>query len=296
MHELLVTASTNRDSNYYHNLEQSETDMSANLVTDLVAGGIAQHVRTDNGYVIVPVRKYARRRGLQGKAKTNEDKKESVVNNLIGAVNEFLKLTADNSDKVINELEKSGIEDISESALILTQRFLKKRTEFTAKHSLLNAKEFVKALGVTDSNPSRYMNRMRENNMVLAVKINESYSYPEFQLDKEASVYSALVQAVAKLSKYMSGWDIAFWLTETHTITQYIPVLDFDVVEEKAKTLTSLDEIAAFIDDNVDSSGVVSATPLSLLESGDTDLFNEFVESMLIDEREVTLKVSSVKG
>jgi len=45
---------------------------------------------------------------------------------------------------------------------ILTHRFLKNRTEFTAKHRLLNAKKFVNALGVVDSNPSRYMSRMRK--------------------------------------------------------------------------------------------------------------------------------------
>ncbi|MDD9175940.1 hypothetical protein PVK63_14445 [Aliivibrio sp. S2TY2] len=293
MNALLAETLIDQDLSHHHNFEQSEADTSLIMVTNLIVGGIAQHVRTDHGYAIAPIPRYVRVKGLRGKAKANEEQKATAVNNLVGAVNAFLKLTTDNSVKVIDELEKSGIEEISESALILTQRFLKKRSDFMAHHSLLNAKEFVKALGVTDSNPSRYMNRMRENNMVLAVKINENYSYPAFQLDKEASVYTELVQSIPKLSKYMSGWDISFWLTEMHTITQYMSVPDFDVVEQKAKTITSLDDITAFIDDNADSSGVVSATPLSLLEGGETDLFDEFVDSMITDEKEIPLKVIS---
>jgi len=91
----------------------------------------------------------------------------------------------------------------------------------------------------------------------------------------------------------MSGWDMAFWLTETHTVTQYIAVPDFNVVNEKAKNITSLDDIAAFIDDNANSSGLISATPLSLLERGEANLFDEFVKSMLIDERKMPLKLIS---
>ena len=58
-----------------------------------------------------------------------------------------------------------------------------------------------------------------------------------------------------------------------------------------ALNLDSLDEIAEFIEDKIDTSGVRAEMPLDLLENGEVQLFAEFVAWYLCDEPEITLKV-----
>ncbi|OCH39199.1 hypothetical protein [Aliivibrio fischeri] len=174
---------------------------------------------------------------------------------------------------------------------VLERRLLEKKAEFIKNHTLLSLPEFADKLRIKGKKRSRSIYRLRKEKKVLAIKIDDEYFYPDFQLNNAGSVYSALEIAMPRFPKILNGWDIAFWLTSSQTIVQYISVLDLDVVKEIALNLDSLDEIAEFIVDKIDTSGVRTEMPLGLLENGEVQLFAEFVAWYLCDEPEITLKV-----
>ncbi|MUJ22982.1 hypothetical protein [Aliivibrio fischeri] len=174
---------------------------------------------------------------------------------------------------------------------VLERRLLEKKAEFIKNHTLLSLPEFADKLRIKGKKRSQSIYRLRKEKKVLAIRIDDEYFYPDFQLNNAGSVYSALEIAMPRFPKILNGWDIVFWLTSSQTIVQYIPVLDLDVVKEIALNLDSLDEIAEFIEDKIDTSGVRTEIPFDLLENGEVQLFAEFVAWYLCDEPEITLKV-----
>ncbi|MUJ20450.1 hypothetical protein [Aliivibrio fischeri] len=269
----------------HHDFMMSATQASLNIAEDLIIGGLANYNRTNrNRFVMTPTRV----------SDTGDQNLINAFNSFVSALDESLSIEEKRHNSILNELESSGIETLPESSLILTQRFLKKRAHFVKSHTLLSAIEFATALGVQDKNTSRTLTRMRKKGEVLAIKLNDTYLYPSFQLNSEACVYPALVSAIPKLLTQFTEWDIAFWLTKAYTITESIDVLEPNDVEKSINSLKSLEEIALFVDDNISTKGTTTAIPLTLLQMNDLKRFEQFVSDVCTDEPEVALNIVSV--
>ncbi|AZL83329.1 hypothetical protein EIJ81_00225 (plasmid) [Aliivibrio salmonicida] len=281
----LVKESNNVMVMGHHDFMMTATQASLNIAEDLIMGGLANYNRTTrNEFVMTPTRV----------SNVSDENLINAFNHFVQALDVSVLKEEKRHNTILTDLERSGIESVSESSLILTQRFLKKRTHFVNSNTLLSAIDFATALGVQDKNTSRTLTRLRTKGEVLAIKLNDTYLYPSFQLNAEACVYPALIRAIPILLTQFTEWDIAFWLTTAYTITQSIDVLDLNDVEESLKTLKSLEDIALFVEKNISTDGTTTAVPLELLQKDEFELFELFVSDVCTDEPEVSLNVISL--
>ncbi|WP_375752003.1 hypothetical protein [Vibrio sp. HN007] len=185
------------------------------------------------------------------------------------------------------QLEQLGIQRMAESQVVATQRFAVKRAQFLEKHDLYDAKQLAQTLQLRDSNANRAVNKLRDSQSVLAVKTQDGFMYPAFQLDREACIYEPLSHALPKLYKSMTGWDIAFWLTECFTVTMEITEMPDSVVEDIVKQELSLDDMADVVSQDETPDGTVTSRPIDLLVNGDDATFSVFVEALLHEDTRV---------
>jgi hypothetical protein len=224
----------------------------------------------------------------------NYDASEKVLFNWYDELRN--QLTDAERKQTREEIEiESALEDmpniarLSNAKVMQTHRFIERRGEFLKRYDVYGAKEFANAMSIMDLNKSRAVKRLSDSHQVLAVTMQSGTFYPAFQLDEQACVYPSLKKHLPKMHEYMTGWDIAFWLTRPTTVTTAIYSLSEEKKKIAAEKLTrSLDELAQFIADDDTPSGTVTFAPLELLLKGDDAMFDIFVDALINeDTREI---------
>ncbi|BCL73868.1 hypothetical protein TUMSATVNIG1_58530 (plasmid) [Vibrio nigripulchritudo] len=176
----------------------------------------------------------------------------------------------------IEALMKLDIGDLPESTVTLAQRFVRKRSRLKSNFTLLKQSKFAEYLDLQDSNTSRALKVMRDKREVLFLETQDGPLYPHFQLNKDLCIYKDLTVWLPQLYESLSGWDIAFWLTEESTIETYNAQLSDSKIDELANSGMDYDDIAAEVETLLrEEETSVTFRPLELLKSGNS-LFNDF--------------------
>ncbi len=116
-------------------------------------------------------------------------------------------------------LELNSFKSLPADHVLLLHQFVSRRDEFLNSYTFCDAKTIARTIGIRVNNLSRKMQQMREAGEILFVKMGDSYLYPEFQLDRQGNVFSALSYALPMLYEAgRTGWDICFWLFTEHSI------------------------------------------------------------------------------
>lgn len=201
---------------------------------------------------------------------------------LIEAINEVLLESAETKRGAELKLLDNGLHQTTEAGLVLMQRFAKKRDEFLKKNKVVSGSEFAKLLGISDTNVARALGRKRAKGQVLSATLGDAEVYPLLQLNEQAQVYPALVSRLPDMYKYAHGWDIVFWLMETRTVQTKLRLYDkADLSKYGHDDAFNLDALLDDLYGDQSDSDVVTAAPLSLLQSGQDDLFSLFVNEWL---------------
>ncbi|WCE31893.1 hypothetical protein [Vibrio sp. SCSIO 43137] len=250
---------------------KSEFDLALSIAEDLIESGVAKQIRKADQTVT-----------LSGTSGSSEEAKA-----LIESMNTFITASFKQQDNLEEALSTLPLDEISESRLVLRQRFVKKRTQFYRQHNILDSKTFSALIDIKDSNPSRKLNRMREQGKVLALRTNDGFVYPEFQLDTETCVYTGLQAELPRLYEKLTGWDIAFWLTTPATLITKLFNPSADEIANLSGQDLSLDQIVdSVLAPDLDD-GSITAKPIELLEKGESKLFSEFVTDYLNPQERV---------
>jgi hypothetical protein len=190
-----------------------------------------------------------------------------------------------------NELiQSNAFKDLSTDYVVLLHRFVSQRDEFLRTHNLLDGKAIAKLTGLQDSNVSRKMQLLRDGGNILFVRLGDVFLYPEFQLDKQACVYSALVDALPKLyDAGRSGWDNCFWLFTKQSI-----------LESRAAQPTNLKNLK--FDDMIKrgnranlQSTYHDTMPIEALRDGNDDIFSALKEEWIDpDNRKIATRKQAI--
>lgn len=201
---------------------------------------------------------------------------------LMKAFNEFMLESAETKRGAELKLLDSGLHQTTEAGLVLMQRFAKKRDEFLKKNKVVGGSEFAKLLGISDTNVARALGRKRAKGQVLSATLGDAEVYPLLQLNERAQVYPALVSRLPDMYEHAHGWDIVFWLMETRTVQTKLRVYNkADLSKYGHDDAFNMDALLDDLDGEQSDSDVVTAAPLSLLQSGQDDLFSLFVDEWL---------------
>lgn len=190
------------------------------------------------------------------------------------------------------ELMNAGLERTTESGLVLMHRFVKQRQAFLTQHELLKGKDVAKILGMTDSNLSRALARKRDAGQLLSVRMNDSDVYPDLQFNKHAQVYPALQKHLPELLKYADPWDVALWLVERRTVQLVVRAHDVSDADKYLKDGDiDFDTLIDDLDNDSNSGDVITSTPLALLQRGEDELFDRYVDEWLHGGANLTVEM-----
>lgn len=212
-----------------------------------------------------------------------KDKSSSILKGVIEEVDATLsRALLDEHEKTRLLLKNQELRNIGENELILLHRFVRQREEFFTKHSFADATRFMELTGDQDTNISRKMKALRENDEVIYVQQGTTLLYPEFQLNNQGVMYEDLLSALPKLHKASrSNWDICFWLFTEQSI-----VIKRGKVDPKKLSGMSFEEMAKAGEKASKHSTYFTGTPMEALISGDFSTFNMLVENWIApDER-----------
>jgi hypothetical protein len=184
-----------------------------------------------------------------------------------------------------NQIKREKLEEI------LEHRFTEKKATFLKNYVIYDAKEMSSILSISDSNYENSLQELVRQNRILSVEQHTGVGYPAFQLNDKECVYAELKECLPQMYKYMTGWDIVFWLTSPTTITTEIYTLSDEKKEYVLAQDFTLDELAEFILKENTPTGTATAKPLDLLIKGNSKLFQTFVTALLYeDTREIPLR------
>ena len=140
-------------------------------------------------------------------------------------------------DKTRNQEEINVATTLFESPLVdmddLGQLKLRSdaRRRLMSRFNMLTGKEFADVLvpKLEDSNINRALNKLVEQDLVLAVPFYSERKFPAFQFNDNCTIYPQIQRTLRRAKQYgFSALDVAFWLT-----TQQDIVLEPSAVLEK---------------------------------------------------------------
>ena len=210
---------------------------------------------------------------------------DAALIEIVNCVDQALqKRAAQNQKNQVQLANDANFAELNETDLILLHRFVKRRDALLKSHPFVDASSFAQLLGINDQNVARKMKQLRDKQQVLAVEMTGSVMYPQFQLDKEGTVYPVLVAELPRiLNAGRSHWEICFWLHDKQTIIISRPAID-----TKALINISLEEVIALGQARETNCNYHTGTPINALIKGDIVNFTHLVDDWIApDERTI---------
>lgn len=130
-------------------------------------------------------------------------------------------------DKIRNQEEANVATTLFESPLVdmddLSQLKLRSdaRRRLMSRFNMLTSKEFADVLvpKLEDSNINRALNKLVEQDLILAVPFYAERKFPAFQLNDNCTIYPQIQRTLKRAKQYgFSALDVAFWLTTQQDI------------------------------------------------------------------------------
>lgn len=205
---------------------------------------------------------------------------------------------AEEIDKTRSQEETNVATTLFESPLVdmddLGQLKLRSdaRRQLMSRFNMLSGREFADVLvpKLEDSNNNRALNKLVEQDLVLAVPFYTERKFPAFQLNDNCTIYPQIQRTLKRAKQYgFSALDVAFWLT-----TQQDIVLDPSVEQGKSQVLENtppyftlnpdqpitLDAIEKVLK-SVAPQNLVQAAPIQLLKDNRFALYDSLENEWL---------------
>jgi hypothetical protein len=217
--------------------------------------------------------------------------KNGYLSGIVASLNRFNAEHLSQSQQLLSNLSANvDFAKAQETDMVLLHRFVQRREAFLQQHQLLEAKEFAKLAGFTDSNVSRKIAQLKSKNKLLFVQMGGINYFPAFQLNNQAQFYPALQHNLPiMMAAGRTGWDICFWL---HTA---LPVILSEPTIANDLTHLSLDQAVDLANQVNQNADLFTDRPIKALHNGDTDTFAACVQEWLDPDARV-IKKQAKKG
>ncbi|MFT4929820.1 MAG: hypothetical protein ACI8WB_005955 [Phenylobacterium sp.] len=212
--------------------------------------------------------------------------KDGYLSGIVDSLNRFNAAHLSQSHQLLSNLSANAdFAKAQETDMVLLHRFVQRREAFLQQHPLLEAKEFAKLTGFTDSNVSRKVAQLKSKNKLLFVQMGGINYFPAFQLNSQAQFYPALQKNLPIImAAGRTGWDICFWL---HTA---LPVILSEPTIANDLTQLSLDEAIDLANQVNQDADIFTEPPIKALHQGNINAFDACVKEWLDPDGKVIKK------
>lgn len=159
------------------------------------------------------------------------------------------------------------------------------RRQLLSRFNMLTGKEFTDILvpKLEDSNINRALNKLVDQDLVIAVPFYTERKFPAFQLNDNCTIYPQIQRTLKRAKQYgFSALDVAFWLTtpqdivldqsvvhgETAVLESAMPYIALD--PEEPLTLNAIEKALK----SVKAPDFLQASPIQLLKDNKFDVYD----------------------